>query len=72
MVNHQSEMLLVQNSVQLLQGRVQCDFLESFVGRFHHWVAFHHVPFQCLGLQASKCGHALNFAKYLDRNIISR
>ena len=57
-MHHQSEVLLVQDPVQLLQGGVQGHLMEGVVHRVPHRVLESDLALQNLGLQAAEGGHS--------------
>ena len=65
-MHDQRKMLFVKNPVELFEGGIQSDFLESLVSGLDNRVVAQHVALEHFGLQAAKSGHSFNFASGVD------
>ncbi len=62
-MNDEGKMFLVQNPVQLLQGRVQGHLVEGVVRRVADWVLKRDFPLQNFRLQTAQSCHSNNRSK---------
>ena len=62
-MNDEGEMFLVQNPVQLLEGRVQRDLVEGVVGRVSDGILKRNFSLQNFRLQTAQSRHSDNCSK---------
>ena len=64
-MNDQSKMLLIQNSIELLQSGIQRDFLEGLVRGLGNRIVAQDISFQNFCFEASKRSNSFNFPREL-------